>query len=106
MSGQPGLLQRIDRTGFPLLLARLVLGLMFIWMGFTKTGLTKATFEKTGLMEMAVFKSMVDEKTIELSDPIDFLKLIREYEFIPDSQYVLLNIIAGVLPWFEVVCGL
>lgn len=106
MSEQPGLWQRIDRTGVPLLIARLLLGLVFIWMGFTKTGLARVALDKTGLIKAAVVKNIVDKGMIELSDPIDFIKLIREYEIIPDRQYVLLNIIAGVLPWFEVACGI
>ena len=106
MSEQPGLWQRIDRTGVPLLIARLLLGVVFIWMGFTKTGLARAALDKTGLIKTAAVKNMIDKGTIELSDPIDFIKLIREYEIVPDSQYVLLNIIAGVLPWFEVACGI
>ena len=36
MSDSPGLLRRMDRTGVPLLLARLVLGGMFIYMGVDK----------------------------------------------------------------------
>ncbi|MHC4444871.1 MAG: MauE/DoxX family redox-associated membrane protein [Planctomycetota bacterium] len=106
MSEQPGLLRRVDRSGVLLLIARLMLGLVFIWMGFTKTGLAKVSLDKMGLLETSAVKSMVDKGMIELSDPIAFLKLIREYETIPDSQYVLLNIIGGVLPWFEVACGL
>src|SRR5260221_10741130 len=36
--------------------------------------------------------------------PVDFLKVLREYHMTDRS--VLLNLIASVLPWFEVVCGL
>lgn len=36
-------------------------------------------------------------------DPVGFLKLVREYHFIPDS--LLLNLVAATLPWFEVICG-
>jgi uncharacterized membrane protein YphA (DoxX/SURF4 family) len=35
--------------------------------------------------------------------PIDFLKLVRQYEM--TSNHVLLNSIAGMLPWFEIFCG-
>jgi len=36
--------------------------------------------------------------------PVDFLKVLREYHITDNS--VSLNLIASVLPWFEVVCGL
>jgi uncharacterized membrane protein YphA (DoxX/SURF4 family) len=35
--------------------------------------------------------------------PVDFLKLVREYDMV--SNPLLLNSIAGALPWFEVFCG-
>ncbi len=36
--------------------------------------------------------------------PVEFLKLLREYDLVSDP--LLLNSIAGALPWFEVFCGL
>jgi uncharacterized membrane protein YphA (DoxX/SURF4 family) len=36
--------------------------------------------------------------------PVDFLKLVHQYDLV--KNYWLLNAIAGVLPWFEVFCGL
>ncbi len=36
-------------------------------------------------------------------DPVDFLKLIRQYDLV-DIPF-LLNLIASTLPWFEVFCG-
>jgi uncharacterized membrane protein YphA (DoxX/SURF4 family) len=36
--------------------------------------------------------------------PVDFLKLVRQYELVQSS--LPLNAIAIVLPWFEVFCGL
>jgi len=69
-------LKRFDQTGVPLLLARLVLGGMFIYMGWAK-----------------------------IFDPVDFLKLIREYRMFPDGGFFLLNLTAVVLPWIEVLCG-
>ena len=36
--------------------------------------------------------------------PMDFLKLLRQYEVI--ESHILLDFIAAVLPWFEVLCGL
>jgi uncharacterized membrane protein YphA (DoxX/SURF4 family) len=36
--------------------------------------------------------------------PVDFLNLVRQYDMV--QWYLLLNLIASVLPWFEVFCGL
>jgi uncharacterized membrane protein YphA (DoxX/SURF4 family) len=36
--------------------------------------------------------------------PVEFLKLVRQYDLV---QYpLLLNVIAALLPWFEVFCGM
>lgn len=70
------MIRRIDRTGVPLLAARLVVGGLFIWMGYKK-----------------------------ILDPIEFLKLIRMYGMVPEEPAFYLNSIAVVLPWLEVVAG-
>lgn len=62
---------------FPLLAARLLLGIMFIWMGVNK-----------------------------LADPHHFLKMINEYGVLPQSPGIYLNASAIVLPWVEIVAGL
>ncbi len=36
-------------------------------------------------------------------DPVDFLKLVRQYDMVESP--LLLNLIASTLPWFEVFCG-
>lgn len=36
-------------------------------------------------------------------DPVAFLKLVHEYELV--DMPLLLNLIAAILPWFEVFCG-
>lgn len=36
-------------------------------------------------------------------DPVGFLKVIRQYELV--QHHLALNAIAGLLPWFEVFCG-
>ncbi|MGB7749261.1 MAG: MauE/DoxX family redox-associated membrane protein [Verrucomicrobiia bacterium] len=36
--------------------------------------------------------------------PVDFLKLLRQYELLQSP--LALNVLASVLPWFEVFCGL
>ena len=56
-------------------LARWLLGVVFLFMGFSKA-----------------------------LHPVDFLKLVRQYELVQDAW--LLNSIAAALPWFEVFCGL
>lgn len=76
MSGLRQGLYRIDASGVPLLIARFVLGGMFIWMGLAK-----------------------------VADPVDFLKLIHEYRIFPGWLYLLLNLTAVTLPWLEVLCG-
>jgi uncharacterized membrane protein YphA (DoxX/SURF4 family) len=35
--------------------------------------------------------------------PLEFARLIREYHILPDQ---ILNLVAVVLPWLEIVCGL
>jgi uncharacterized membrane protein YphA (DoxX/SURF4 family) len=36
--------------------------------------------------------------------PVEFLKLVRQYEWVQDPLW--LNSIAAALPWFEVFCGI
>ncbi len=55
-------------------LARWLLGALFLYMGLNKA-----------------------------LHPVDFLKLVREYEWVQNP--FLLNSIAAALPWFEVFCG-
>ena len=57
------------------LVARLILGAGFIYLGWHKA-----------------------------LHPVEFLKLVRQYDMV--HNYVLLDFIAAVLPWFEVFCGL
>jgi len=71
-----GALRRADRTGLPLLAIRVVLGLMFVYMGANK-----------------------------LADPIIFLKAIRQYHLLPETPGVFLNLSAVVLPWMEIFAG-
>ena len=56
-------------------LARWILGTVFVYMGLVKA-----------------------------FHPVDFLKIIREYNMV--ESHVALNFIAAALPWFEVLCGL
>jgi uncharacterized membrane protein YphA (DoxX/SURF4 family) len=49
----------------------------------------------------AVFLYMGLNKALH---PVEFLKLVRQYDMVQSS--LLLNSIAGALPWFEIFCGL
>ena len=71
------ILRRIDATGYPLLLARLVIGFVFLSYGIEK-----------------------------LSDPLVFLKSIKNYDLLPLEPVWILNSIAMVLPVLEIVCAL
>jgi len=76
MSNQPGFFRRMDATGLPSLLARLALGLMFLYTGYVKA-----------------------------MDAANFLKLLREYHLFAPESYVWMNLVAITLPWLEVLCG-
>ncbi len=76
MSPHLSVLARLDRTGIPLLLARLFVGGMFAYLAIMK-----------------------------LIDPINFLKLTHQYGVLPDSMPVLLNLTAIVMPWLELLCA-
>jgi len=107
MRARPSLLGRADRTGVPLLLARLVLGGMFISMGLAKTGYPELALKKAGVWDKPVVQRAIHPDTgiIELGGPVHFLKLIREYEIFPDSLWPMLNFTAVAMPWVEVLCG-
>ncbi len=72
----PSLIRRLDQTHVPMLLARLVVGGVFLYLAFQKLG-----------------------------DPILFLKNIREYHLLPESPPIFINLTAVALPWIEIVCG-
>jgi uncharacterized membrane protein YphA (DoxX/SURF4 family) len=72
-----GPIRRADRTGLPLLAIRVVLGLMFVYMGLNK-----------------------------LVDPVVFLKAIHQYRMLPESPGIYLNLAAVVLPWLEIFAGM
>lgn len=76
MRSSSSLFNRFQTAGVPLLAARLVLGGMFIYMGMNK-----------------------------IADPVSFLKQIHLYNILPESPGILLNSVAIVLPWLEVVAG-
>ncbi len=71
-----GRLRRWDESGYPALIARLILGGAFLYLGQAK-----------------------------LADPVQFLKMMREYEMFPPSAWGLMNAAAAWLPWIEVFAG-
>ncbi|HTE06880.1 MAG TPA: DoxX family protein [Planctomycetota bacterium] len=71
-----GVLARLDGSGVPLLAARLVVGITFVVMGWHKW-----------------------------SDPVAFLKALREYDMFPPGQPWLMNATAAALPVAEMLCG-
>lgn len=76
MNDRAGIIGRLDRTGWPLLAARLVLGVTFIYMG-----------------------------SVKAADPVEFLKQLHQFRMLPETPPVFLNATAIVLPWIEVVVG-
>jgi uncharacterized membrane protein YphA (DoxX/SURF4 family) len=40
----------------------------------------------------------------KVAHPVEFLKLVRQYDLV--QWHIALNLIASLLPWFEVFCGL
>ena len=77
MSEKVSIIRRADRSGLPLLAARLIVGGTFIYMGLLKA-----------------------------LDPVAFLKNVRLYEMLPESPGIFVNAVAIVFPWLEIVCGL
>ncbi|GMV97803.1 MAG: hypothetical protein AMXMBFR83_21580 [Phycisphaerae bacterium] len=76
VASTPGRFRRWDATGIPPLLARLVLGGLFIYMGQAKA-----------------------------HDPGAFLKQINEYHLFASESFTSMNLVAAVLPWLEIYCG-
>jgi len=68
--------RRFDASGVPLLVARLVLGFLFIKMGWHK-----------------------------VQHPYEFLKLLRMYAILPENPPYFLNATTVLLPWLEIFCG-
>lgn len=71
------LMRRIDQTHVPMLVARLVLALAFLYYGQHK-----------------------------IRHPIEFLEILGKYRLFPESLPILMNLTAVTLPWIEVLCGL
>ena len=69
-------LRRLDATGVPLLLARVIVGFTFLYYGAEKIG-----------------------------DPVPFLKSLKGYEVLPLHPSWIINSLAVILPWIEVLCA-
>lgn len=76
MNGNGSWLRRLDDSGVPLLIARVILAATFIYMGSMKFG-----------------------------SPFEFLKQVRQYQMLPETPAIYLNTTAIVLPWLEIVAG-
>jgi uncharacterized membrane protein YphA (DoxX/SURF4 family) len=72
-----GTLRRLDATGLPTLLARILVGGLMIWMAVPK-----------------------------IQHPVTFLKLVNEYHMVPQGWHVALNLLVVILPWLELTAGL
>jgi uncharacterized membrane protein YphA (DoxX/SURF4 family) len=77
MSQRSGWFRRMDDAGWPQGVARLVLALVMIRFAWPK-----------------------------IVDPLDFLKVLRNYHIIPEEPAIYLNLIALCLPWIELVGSL
>jgi uncharacterized membrane protein YphA (DoxX/SURF4 family) len=42
----------------------------------------------------------------KIADPVGFLKAVRQFGVVADTSPTLLNMLAALLPWVEVWCGL
>jgi len=77
--------QKQDTLDILAVLARWLLGAVFIYMGLSKA------------FQIAIHGEDVT------AGPVAFLKLVRQYDMV--SNPVFLNMIAATLPWFEIFCG-
>ena len=75
MTVAPSSGKRLAAPDLAALLARWLIGGLFIYMGLNKA-----------------------------LHPVEFLKLVRQYDILP--HHLLLNLVASMLPWFEIFCGL
>ena len=77
MSASGGRLRRIDDSGIPLLMARLLLG---------------------GIM--------ISYAVPKIIEPLDFLREIHNYHIMPEDPPHLVNLVAVVVPWIELLGSL
>ena len=68
--------RKLGPADFVLLFARLVVGVLMIYVSIDK-----------------------------LQDPVAFLKVVKQYEVVPVAWYVALNSIAVIMPWVELLGG-
>ncbi|MFN0060427.1 MAG: MauE/DoxX family redox-associated membrane protein [Planctomycetota bacterium] len=70
-------LRRLDATGLPLLAARLIVGLCFVWMGGVKA-----------------------------LEPLDFHKVLKTFNIFPLESYQFFNFVVIFIPWLEITLGI
>ncbi len=76
MTSSPGLLTRLTHSGIALVLARLIVGVLMVIVSVDK-----------------------------LRDPVAFLKIVKLYEIVPVDWHMVLNSIAVIVPWIELIGG-
>lgn len=76
LAEERSVIRKLDQNGLALLVVRVLLGGYFVYMGVSK-----------------------------VRDPVEFLKLIRLYEMMPESPAVFMNASAIVVPWLEIIAG-
>ena len=74
MSATGGILRRAHDTGVPLLIARLLFGVVMISFAVPK-----------------------------IAAPLEFLKEIRNYHIMPEEPAIMMNMVAVSLPWVELL---
>jgi uncharacterized membrane protein YphA (DoxX/SURF4 family) len=47
----------------------------------------------------------IDQAIRKIGDPVHFLKVLREFQLLPESPSYYLNTTAVALPWIELLCG-
>ena len=54
-------------------------------------------------LRLAVAMVLIYAALQKIWTPLEFARLIREYHLLPDQ---ILNLVAVILPWLELICGL
>ena len=77
MTTVPALTNRSTESRLAPMVARLIVGGVFVWLSVNK-----------------------------IQHPIEFLKVLREYQLLPESPPQFLNLTAVTLPWIELLVGI
>ena len=68
--------------------------------------MTSRTTDRTSVMVAAraiLGAAFIYLGVMKALDPVGFLKLVRQFDLLP--QPFALNVVAALLPWFEIFCG-